>query len=50
MKAQARNNEQEQDDVDDFAFFRALPLAFGFGLLGWVALAAIAFGIYKLTH
>jgi hypothetical protein len=44
------HTDTEQDDEDDFAFFRALPIAFGFGILGWVALAAIAFGIYKLTH
>jgi hypothetical protein len=44
------HTDTEQEDVDDFAFFRALPIAFGFGILGWVAIAAIAFGIYKLTH
>ena len=46
----ASHTDSEQGERDDLAFFRALPIAFGFGILSWVALAAIAFGIYKLTH
>ena len=44
------HTDTEHDEQYDFAFFRALPIAFGFGILGWVAIAAIVFGIYKLTH
>ena len=37
------------DSVDELAFFRALPLAFGLSALCWTALAALGFGIYSLV-
>jgi hypothetical protein len=36
------------DNVDELAFFRALPLAFGLSALCWTAIAALGFGIYSL--
>jgi hypothetical protein len=37
-----------RDDVDELAFFRALPLAFALSTLCWTGLAALGFAIYSL--
>lgn len=42
--------ELNREGVDELGLFRALPLALGLGALGWIALGALAFGIYKLSH
>jgi hypothetical protein len=40
---------RRQDD-DELRLLRALPLALGLGVCGWLALAVLAFGIYRLAH
>lgn len=43
------NTSMDTNRADDFGLFAALPLALGLGVLGWLGLAALAFGIYRLT-
>ena len=37
-----------RDNIDELAFFRALPLAFALSTLCWTGLAGLGFGIYSL--
>jgi hypothetical protein len=42
--------ELHRESVDELAFFRGLLLALVLGALSWIALAALALGIYKLAR
>ena len=42
--------ELHRESVDELAFFRGLLLALVLGALCWIALAALALGIYTLAR
>jgi hypothetical protein len=44
------HSDIEEGGVEALAFFRALLLVCGAGVIGWIILGALAFGIYELTR
>lgn len=50
LTAMTSHSKLSRESADEFGFFRALPVAIGLGALGWIALAALAFAIYRLIQ